>query len=697
MTDTTLWSQFYDSSKVATSTATSMNDPATNPEAGYPFSIAYDSFTFTRNATLTALAWTGGYSGPGAEAGLTGFTIKIWADSGAAPALTYKSATALLTVTIAGSSGQTLVGTVSGFVVYTYSATLPNFAVTAGTKYWISIVPDFPYTGKTWGWAPATGGDGDAASYQDFYESPGAISDDRAYSLIGSFAAAVEVTGCACDDSDVPAPVLSSQDIAYNGWLLSETGTRCVLIEADYRDTTDGSTGTEYLATAPYVSEPTDTPANQSYAAIIKSIPAFSQEMTDFLTGQTQANIGNIDLISDGSIDDWLLARDWVGRSIAMYLGDVEWARAQYRRIWSGVASNFGLSGTNVFTFEVRDTQHLLNQPCIVATLTSGPDAGKPSPMSYGVCLNVTPALIDATAHTYQVHDGPIQSVDAVYQDGVSVAFTADATNGRFSLSSAAVGTITADVHGALVGGYFLQSPGDLLKHFASVRGVVPSDLIDAPAMELFACCCPQSLNLYVPQVVSYPYALMDQVVQTVGGFYTISRDGALYAKQFVLNGRSKLTLDPAGIKEHGLTVDKVYPPVARLTFRYAKNWTPQQTVAAAVTETRRAQLVTNGPTRTLANPNAANYERMVDTGTRDSLFTNADQADAELIRQMAIWGSTRVKFSVQCFNAPLRSNLGDVVTIQHPRYGLSAGQKGVVVKAAQKPNKHRIDLGVLM
>lgn len=696
MTDTTLWSQTYDSSKAEASTATSQSDPALNPSPSYPFAIAYDSFTLAAASVINRIDWTGGYAG-GAEGSstVTGFTIKFWADVAGAPG-DYGSATPLLTVLIVGTANQGSASIVGAVDVRTYWATIPDFAAAAGTKYWISIVADRVYA-PTWGWAPATGGDGDGAGYQNFFESPAATAVDYAYSLTGSVVARVEITGCACDDSNVPAPALSSQDIAYNAWLLSETDTRCVLIEADYRDTTSGDTGTEYLATAPFVSEPADTPSNKSYAAIVKSIPAFSQEMTDFLTGQTQANVGNIDLISDGSIDDWLLARDWVGRDVALYLGSIDWPRAQYRRIWSGVTSNFGLSGTNVFTFEVRDTQHLLNQPCIVATLASGPDAGKPSPMAYGVCLNVTPALIDATAHTYQVHDGPIQSVDAVYQDGVSVGFTSDAPNGRFSLSSAAVGTITADVHGALVGGYFLQSPGDLLKHFASVRGVVPSDLIDAPAMELFACCCPQSLNLYVPQVVSYPYALMDQVVQTVGGFYTISRDGALYAKQFVLNGRSKLTLDPAGIKEHGLTVDKVYPPVARMTFRYAKNWTPQQTVSSSVSETRRAQLVTGGPTRTLENPNAANYERLVDTGTRDSLFTNPDQADAELIRQMAIWGQTRVKFAVQCFNAPLRSNLGDVVTIQHPRYGLSAGMKGVVVKAAQKPNKHRIDLGVLM
>jgi hypothetical protein len=487
-------------------------------------------------------------------------------------------------------------------------------------------------------------------------------------------------------------------DAQFSAWLLSETAVRCTLVEAVYRDTVTGSIGTEYMATMPFVSLPSDSPANQSYAARIKSIPQFSQAMTDVLNGVTTANAGTIDVFSiDAVTDSWLFSRDWVGRSITMLLGDSTWARSDYRRVWSGVTGGVGLSGTNTFQFQARDSQHLLAQPTIVTTIATGPDTGKPWPQAYGICLNLTPVLLDAATHKYGVHDGSIQSVDTVYQAGVSISFTPGAATGTFTLASAATGTITCDVHGANPGGVFLQTAAQLLQHFATVRGAFPVGSLDTAAFTALATACPQPLNLVVQQVVSAPYQLMDQVVRTVGAFYCVTRDGLLRATQFTLSGTPALTLQPQDIVEHGLTVAGVYPPVTQLTFRYGMNWTVQQTVDATVSETRRAQLTTSGPTVQLANPNAANYSKTVDPGVRNSLFVYAADAAAEATRQMAIWGVTRYQFAPQTFNAPARVNMGDLVTLIHPRYGLAAGRTGAAVSIADKPSKKRIDLGILI
>lgn len=493
-----------------------------------------------------------------------------------------------------------------------------------------------------------------------------------------------------------------SADEIFQAWLQSETATRCLLVEATYRDLATGVIGTEYLASAPFVSAPGDSPPNQSYAGIVKSIPQFQQSMADVLIGRTTANMGAINVFSvDASTDSWLLDRDWVGRPLALYIGDPSWPKSRFRLVWSGTTADMSMSGTNTLVIQARDAQYLLNQPLAVTTLATGPQAGQPWPLCFGDCSNVTPVLLDDTLHRYAVHDGQVRRISAVRVAGVALTpgtgYATDEATGTFALVAAPTGQVTCDVQGAIVDGVYLQTAAQLLRHLAVDRGAFPAANIDADAFATFATDCPQFLGLFQgPQVVNV-YQLMDAIILSVGGYYAVSRDGLLRAARFDFDGDPVLTIEPQDIVEFGLTLERTTPPVRQISLGSARNWTPQTVTASGVSELARAAAANPYTAATVANPDASLYGKVVDDGLVGTLLTSPVAAATEATRRVGLWGQRRYQFAVKCFTAPQRLNLGDAVTVKHPRYGLSSGRTGVVVKMVDQPSRRRVDLGVLM
>jgi hypothetical protein len=138
------------------------------------FATTYDNFTLASSATIQSVDFTGGYlpsPGPGA---ITGFTISIFQDSSNSPG------TLLYTAAIPGTGHETFVGTDAlSDLVYSYSENI-SFAASAGTQYWLSIVPDLtlPYR---WGWENSNVGDG--VGYQQIFGTLGRITSDSAFTL----------------------------------------------------------------------------------------------------------------------------------------------------------------------------------------------------------------------------------------------------------------------------------------------------------------------------------------------------------------------------------------------------------------------------------------------------------------------------------------------------------------------------------
>jgi len=138
----------------------------------------WDNFQLGSSASIGSVTWYGGYWN-GAPGPISQFSLSFWSDIGGLPGVP------LATYTIAGNANETWVGPYS-YQSYLYSANLSSpFQATAGTQYWLSLVPDIAYPPQ-WGWAQGTGGDGSAYQYFIYGGPYDFVDGDLAFALYGS-------------------------------------------------------------------------------------------------------------------------------------------------------------------------------------------------------------------------------------------------------------------------------------------------------------------------------------------------------------------------------------------------------------------------------------------------------------------------------------------------------------------------------
>src|SRR5690606_23218663 len=134
--------------------------------------------------------------------------------------------------------------------------------------------------------------------------------------------------------------------------------------------------------------------------------------------------------------------------------------------------------------------------------------AGRPRPLCFGRALRVPAVLVDPATLLYQVHDGPIAEVDAVYDRGLALAKTvgtpaagqyrSDPASGGFTLGASPAGKVTADVRGDAAGGY-VETAAGLLRRIATSRGgFADPDGLDIDAFAALEAAAPAPLGLFV-------------------------------------------------------------------------------------------------------------------------------------------------------------------------------------------------------
>lgn len=178
------------------------SDASQNDTAPFGFgnyATSYDDFSLASATPITGVTWVGDYFS-GNPATITAFTVNFYGDAAGIPG------SLLQTSSISGNANETPLGLDTfGNSAFSYAATLPTpFAAAAGTRYWMSVVPDLAYP-PSWGWEIGTGGDG--AAQQRYNGTMSSLSNDLAFSLVstatpepGSYAllAGMGLTGAVC-------------------------------------------------------------------------------------------------------------------------------------------------------------------------------------------------------------------------------------------------------------------------------------------------------------------------------------------------------------------------------------------------------------------------------------------------------------------------------------------------------------------
>lgn len=456
--------------------------------------------------------------------------------------------------------------------------------------------------------------------------------------------------------------------MSFSQWIKTPGVDRCYLVEFQAR--LAGELVTVRRSTHPYRTGPLDVPAFTPYLDTILSVGSWGRELTELFTGYSTTAKTSIELYLDDELLALIESANVGGLPVTIRCGDAGWPLADFGLVVSATADALVATSFDTAQLTLRDSAELLRRQLQNTLISVGPNLGKPVPICLGRCFNISPVLINEATKTYQVHDGAIQAITAVRENGVAIPFTANVAAGTFSLTNNAKGRVTADVDGAKVSGVWLQTAAQMITYLVGRFGIAePAGLSALPAYQL---------GLYVSAEKQLA-TVLDDISASVGAAWYYSRTGQL--QWLFFNGPTEpvATLHADDIEDNTLWPRRRIAPAKTVKLGYRRNWTPQADgLAGSVRETTPALATTYEQAESdYTAPNAGvtvNFPDAADVTASTLIVTLAD-ATTEANRRAAWSAVPRTVFEFSAFAAPFNLDLGQTVTIEYPRYFSEGGQ----------------------
>lgn len=457
--------------------------------------------------------------------------------------------------------------------------------------------------------------------------------------------------------------------------LLAEVGTRV-----------SGTETTRYLSNLGYVSSATDAPANTIYQPRLMSGFSFSRSL-DIASSGGSVSFGELMLDNtDGALDDWI-DDVWAMRTIKLFIGDRTWSRVAFEQVFEGTVEDIRPASRGSLALRLRDVLASLQGPISTATVGgSGDNAATLLPIALGECFNVEPVLLSATGlATYRVGLGAVEQIVEARDNGYPITVATAPAAGTFTLLYARYGQITVDVQGAKVGGSYRNDIGGLIEWIATSLGdgqMLDASRVDATALAAFRTACPQPVGVWIDSQRTR-IDVAQQLASAVGATVSAGLDGQLRIVRLAF-GTPTRSIGPEKM------VGGSFEPVARPTVRGAvklsgcRNWSEQAAAGlAAALESNQVDILSTASTvRTASNATTvSDYRQPATTDVTDTLLVVEADIDAEAARRQALWGVPRTVFRCVLYPELMDIELGETVTIQHPRLGLAGGAPGVVTR----------------
>lgn len=500
----------------------------------------------------------------------------------------------------------------------------------------------------------------------------------------------------------------------FQAWLEQSNAIRCILVEVVVN--ISGTETTLYLSNRNYATGPTDTPANTLYQPVIQTSLSYNQSLS--IDGSPSLSYGDIAIDNtNGDRDSWM-SYIWANRPISIYIGDVSFTRDNFTKIYSGYVADIGFSDRNTINISIRDLLQKLNTP-VTSTLIGGTGTNKEvlRPLVFGEVHNITPVLFDATTLKYMVHNGPIESIIEVRDNGVPLAlgtsYTVNLTEGTFTLVKAPVGTITCSVQGekttvnssgTLVAGTYANTVARIIQVIVSKYGTLTlsaSDM-DLNAINTFDSANTAPVGIYLTSNTNV-ISVCQELAASLGAQFTSNRVGQITILKIDTPSSLGVNsyIDDTGILHGSLSVEQKIPVQGSVKLGYCKNWTVQGSLLTGIPEehknmfgleylTATAKDVTTLTQYNLsAEPEIKNTYLMSNTPT--TYVTN------EATRLLNLWRVPRFVYRMECTAKYLNVALGDNISLTHYRFGLSGTKFGQVISVATNWDTGRVTLGILV
>lgn len=485
-------------------------------------------------------------------------------------------------------------------------------------------------------------------------------------------------------------------------WLKQPDHIRIILVEVE--DILNGGTSPIYLSNKAFTSTNTDNPSNTYYDACVIGGVSFSESLD--LQGSASLGIGEVEIENTNGVRDTWLDYIWVNKRITIRLGDPRWTRSDFYMIFDGVVSDISSRSASTLNLIMLDKLERLNKPISEATLGgSGNNSDRQKPLVFGECFNIEPLLTDSVPNTleYMLHNGAIESIIEVRDNGLPVLITPNLAAGKFNLLRSPAGQITASVQGSTNGGYS-DTIANIITNIVTNYGPSNSRLsladIDTSNFSAFQSANTQAVGIYCSDRENV-LDVCQRLASSVGASVVFSSLGKLRL----------VKLDMAGSgTTHTVTRDDVLlgelyigdKPIVKGTIKlnYCYNWTVQgaSTLAGALPSNHVPIFDKDWDNVAVSNPSTVSeYNLSEDPIAEDTLLLSTSAATAEANRRLNLWSIDRYVVTMTCLAHLLVVELGDSITITNSRYGLVNGKTGIIISIERDWVLGQVAIGVLI
>lgn len=482
-----------------------------------------------------------------------------------------------------------------------------------------------------------------------------------------------------------------------------------------------------FAGTTEFVTKDTDELSSRPFLGTLLQPLSFTRSLLgsdiigNFSSGTGELKLSNI----DGEYDTLIQGYAIDGRPIVVKAGREGDDYDDFYTIFDGTASDWVVKEDAVI-IKLVDNGYLLDvtiQPTLYAgtgSIEGTADLkGKRKPRAFGYVKNISPPLVIPSSLLYQVNDGSVSAITAVYDRGVALSFGADyATNalltaasvsagnystciaeGMFRVGSTPSGTITADVSGDNRDSSFVTTSADIVRRILQSSSIADPDGLYLPSFTQVNTLQPADIGYYVgPDDTNTIADAIANIMGGIGGWGGFRRNGKFALGVFLtpVGGITSHRFDRSDVFSIGREAlpSALTPPPYRFRCAYQHNWTVQNDVAASVGATRASFLA-----------QADRYSDSIDNGIRvdhpfahdrdpiASYFNLEADAQTESDRLLALYsiGAGLYRFTVGV--EPFAFDVGDIVTLTYPRWDLSSGRDLRVVEMTEDAANNTIEL----
>jgi hypothetical protein len=427
--------------------------------------------------------------------------------------------------------------------------------------------------------------------------------------------------------------------------------------------------------------------------------------------GAASASFGELTLVNNDGELDYLVGYAVDGRTLIIKAGEETAAYASFTTILKAIMQQAAHEWERV-SIRLRDRIAEFSKP--IQTLkyagTNALPAGiegaadlkdAPKPLFYGRVNNITPVLVNSSRLIYQVTTGALAEVVNVFDNGAYLGRGADYTSqahmeanapsagyyrvwkagGMFRLGSIPAGLITAtcweystveDITGAAVAKRLATGPGGV-----SLDDIVADDYTTLNGQNA------GSVGLWVTDQMTIAEA-MDRVSASLGAWWGFDRIGRFRIARFdAPAGEPVATLteiEILSLSTEAATINGQAVPAWKITLNHDINYTMQSggSVAGGVAADRRAWLEKASRQATDEDAAVKTPHPLAQEITYDTLLAGQGYAQPEAARRLSLLKTQRTIYNViaQVDAALLDAiDIGEVVDVQYPRFGLNAGK----------------------